>query len=147
MSNAEQQATSIMREERPMSDAEQQAMSQVESIVEMIQALRNAETDNEREAAQTTIHEDPLSVEVRSDWHAVGAGPTGASEFKIDLCCGGPAVRIVGDLNGYDEPESATVQYQDWFTPWHTLHGLTDAENEAVLEYCRQFYFAECVTN
>jgi hypothetical protein len=149
MSNADEQQKQcrIMRVKEPMNDAEQQARSQVESIFEMIDALRKAQSDSERESAQTVIYEDPLSVEVRSDWHTVGAGPVGASEFKIDLCTGGPAVRIVGDLNRHDEPESATVQYQDWFTPWHTLHGLTNEQHDAVLEYCRQFYFAECVTN
>jgi len=130
-----------------MDNAEKQARSQVESILEMVHALRNAETDNKREAAQMKIHEDPLSVEVRTDWHAVGAEGAKASEFKIDLCTGGPAVRIVGELNRYDEPESATVQYQDWFTPWEHLHGLTDEQDDALLEYCRQFYFAECVTS
>jgi hypothetical protein len=130
-----------------MNDAERQARSQVESIVEMIDALRNAESDSELEAAQTTIYEDPLEVEVRGDWYAVGAHHSNTSEFKILLCTGGPAVRIVGDLNEYDEPESATVQHQDWFTPWEPLHGLADAEDEAVLEYCRQFYFAECATS
>jgi hypothetical protein len=146
MSNAEQheqQARSIMRVRGAMNDAEQQAKSQVESIVEMIDALRKAESDSEREAAQTAIYEDPLEVEVRGDWHAVGAQPCGATEFKVLLCTGGPAVRILGVLNKYDEPEHATVLYQDWFTAWETLTGLTDAENEAVIEYCRQFYFAE----
>jgi hypothetical protein len=136
-----------MRAKEEMNDAEQQAKSQVESIVEMIDALREAESDSEREAAQTTIYEDPLSVEVRTDWHAVAAQPCGATEFKILLCTGGPAARIIGTLNQYDEPETATVQYQDWFTPWHTLHGLTDEQHDAVLEYCRQFYLAECVTS
>src|SRR6266550_2746661 len=114
-----------MRVREAMNDAEQQARWQVDSIVEMIDALREAESDSDREAAQTAIYEDPLAVEVRSDWHTVGAEPAGASEFKIDLCTGGPAVRIIGELNRYDEPESASVEYSDWFSPWHTLHGLT----------------------
>jgi hypothetical protein len=128
-------------------NARQQALAQIESIVEMVAAARSASSDAERDAAEQRIHEDPLSVEVRTEWHSVGADHTTAAEFKIDLCTGGPAVRIIGDLNQYEEPETAGVQYQDWFTPWHTLHGLTEAENEALLEYCRQFYFAECVTS
>jgi hypothetical protein len=125
-----------------MSNAEQQARSQVESLAEMVAALRNAPNDEHREAAETAIQEDPLSVEVRGDWRAVGAESAKPSEFKIELCTGGPAVRIVGELNDYNEPESAFVQFQDWFTPWQ-LHPLNDAESEAVLEYCRQFYFAD----
>jgi hypothetical protein len=130
-----------------MENAEQQAKSHVGSIVEMIHALRNAGTDSEREAAETAIYEDPLEVAVRGDWHAVGSPPSEASEFRILLSTGGPAVRIVGELNCYGEPDSASVQYQDWFMPWCTLLALSDTESEAVLEYCRQFYFAECVAN
>jgi hypothetical protein len=136
-----------MRAKGPMENAEQQAKSHVGSIVEMIHALRNAGTDSEREAAQTAIYEDPLEVEVRGDWHTVSSRPSKASEFRILLSTGGPAVRIVGELNCYEEADSASVQYQDWFTPWRTLRALSDAESEAVLEYCRQFYFAECVAN
>jgi hypothetical protein len=29
---------------------------------------------------------------------------------------GGPAVRITGDLADYGEPETASIEYQDWFT-------------------------------
>jgi hypothetical protein len=43
-----------------MSDAEQQARSQVESIVEMIAALRNAETESDEEAAETTDRKPPF---------------------------------------------------------------------------------------
>jgi hypothetical protein len=126
-----------------MNNDEQEARSQVESIVEMVEALRNAKTDDEREAAQTNIHEDPLEVQVRGDWHAVGETNCEATQFRILLCTGGPAVRIIGDLNEYNEPESAHVQYQDWFTRWQTLEHLTDAENELLIEYCREFYFGE----
>jgi hypothetical protein len=128
--------------EKAMENAEQQARSQVDSILEMVAALRNAHNDEHREAAETAIQEDPLSIEVRGDWHAVGAESAKPSEFKIELCTGGPAVRIVGELNEYNEPECGFIQFQDWFTAWQLLP-LNDAESEAVLEYCRQFYFAE----
>ena len=136
-----------MRAKGAMNDAEQQARSQLDSILELVAALRNAANDDEREAAEITIQEDPLSIQVREDWRALGTQDTKATEFKILLATGGPAVRICGELNRHCEPENARVEFQNWFTPWHTLHGLTDAESEAVLEYSRQFYFAECVTN
>ena len=125
-----------------MNNDEQQARSQVESILEMIESLRIAETESEREDAQTAIYEDPLEVEVRGEWHAVGAEACEATEFKILLCTGGPAVRIRGQLDKYSEPESATVEFQDWGTLWEPLNGLTEAEEEAILDYSRQFYFA-----
>src|SRR5437773_12473812 len=125
----------------PMENSEQQAHAQLESIVAMIAALRMAIDDEQRDTAETRIQEDPLSVEVRADWHAVGAEQSRATEFRIELCTGGPAVRIIGDLNQYCEPENPRIECQDWFTPWRTLASVTDEQNNALLEYCRVFCF------
>jgi hypothetical protein len=124
-------------------NAKQQAQTQLESLVEMVITLRTAGNDEAREAAETTIQEDPLSIEVRADWHALGAEHAKATEFKIELCTGGPAVRIVGELDRYSEPENPCIQYSDWFVPWQNLSDISDEENEALLEYCRLFYFAD----
>jgi hypothetical protein len=129
--------------ESGMDNAEKQAQAQLDSIVEMIAALRNARTDEEREAAQTSIEEDLLSVEVRGDCHVPGGEGAKPSEFMILLCTGGPAVRICGELDRYSEPEEPRIEYQDWFTPWRVLPSLTDEENDALLDYCRQFYFGD----
>jgi hypothetical protein len=126
-----------------MENAKQQAQAQLDSIIEMIVALRAARTDEEREAAQTSIEEDPLSVEVRGDWHVPGGEGAKPSEFMILLCTGGPAVRIRGELDRYSEPAKPRIEYQDWFTPWRRLLVATDEENDALLDYCRQFYFAD----
>jgi hypothetical protein len=109
----------------------------------MIAALRTAVNEEEREAAQITIEEDPLSVEVRGDWHAPGGEGAKPSEFMILLCTGGPAVRIRGELDRHSEPEKSRIEYQDWFTPWQTLPDLSDEENAALLDYCHQFYFGD----
>src|SRR5437667_9954318 len=110
-------------------NAKQQALAQLESLVGMVKALRTAGNEEEREAAQTRIEEDPLSVEVRGDWHAPGCEGAKPSEFMILLCTGGPAVRIRGELDHYSEPEKPRIEYQDWFTAWQTLPGLRDEEN------------------
>jgi len=94
---------------------------------------------NEDEARQS-IEEDPLSVQVRSDWHTPGEEAP-ASEYEILLCTGGPAVRITGELTQYQEPETAQIEYQDWFTPWQRYCATTSEEDEALLTYARQFYF------
>lgn len=125
-----------------MNTAEQQARSQLESIVEMTAALRSASNEHEQEAAQTRIQEDPLSVEVRSGWFQPGQCQAHPSEFRILLCTGGPAVQIVGELNDDGDSEPIDIQFQDWFTPWEPLAGVTADEAEALQEYCRQFYFA-----
>lgn len=93
------------------------------------------------EAIIEEMQEWPLEVSVRSDWHAPGTEST-ASEFLILLSTGGPALRIIGDLNSYSEPENPKLQWQDWGTPWTDLP-MTDEETEAVQTFCQQFYFGE----
>lgn len=108
------------------------------SIAKMVAAL---ECDESREDAEQRIHEDPLSVEVRSDWYTPGeANPDMANEFLILLGTGGPATRIIGELNEYGEPTRARLQAQDWGTPWTDYRG---GDSDTLLAYCRCFYFGE----
>ncbi len=102
-------------------------------------------TDEEREnyhnedEARQAIAEDPLSVQFRSRW-ADSPAEMEAEEFEILLCTGGPACRIVGELDR-GEPARARIEYQDWFTPWIEYLDMTGEEREALLTYARQFYF------
>ncbi len=107
-----------------------------EELAELTAAAGEAES---REDAETRIQEDALSLEVRSGWVSLG-DPLEAEEFNILLCTGGPAVRIVGELNQYREPHRARLEVQDWFTPWTEYIG---AEQEVLLTYARCFYFGE----
>lgn len=87
--------------------------------------------------ARERIQEDPLSVEVRSDWESSPREFT-ASEFRIVLCTGGPHVELVGELDN-GSPSRVRVLYKDWGS-----HGeLFDFDRDAVLRYCEQFYFGE----
>ena len=94
------------------------------------------------EGIDQEISEDPLSVQVRSDWGDIGAELEPA-EFEILLSTGGPASRIVGELNQYKWPTRPRLQHQDWFTPWTEYLDATDAQNEALDWYCGMFYFGE----
>ena len=98
---------------------------------------------NEDEARQTISDEDPLSVEVRSDWHTPGDSSDKSTEYIILLCTGGPAVRIIGELNEHGQPETAELEYQDWFTVWVRYADASSEEYEALLTYARQFYYGE----
>ena len=106
---------------------------------DMTVSQEEREQYHDEDEALDTIQEDPLEVSVRSDWHHPGQDSE-PSEYLILLCTGGPAVRIMGDLNRYREPETANIQYQDWFTQWETLPTTTE-EDEALLAYARCLYF------
>jgi hypothetical protein len=62
-----------------------------------------------RDDAEQMIHEDPLSVEVRSDWTTPGEEMTPAA-FCILLSTGGPATRIRGELDEHGEPYRAWLE-------------------------------------
>lgn len=123
--------------------ARDQARIQIQSIVELVGARDRARASGDIDAeddARTAILEDPLSVQVRGPWHNVGDDSGGAEEFQILLCWGGPAVRIVGEIDGNGEPRRPQIEYQDWGTPW-TPYPMPDDAVEAVTEYCREFIF------
>lgn len=175
--------------------SEQQAIAQLESIVEMVQAMdkesvareyakklsretcvillneagiecRDSENIGELmeavavnigdgtlspddfefddEEAREAIQQDPLSVEVRSGWYAPGAPEDDRKpfEFTILLCTGGPACRLIGDLDEHIQPERVRIQHQDWGTPW-TEYFPNEEQRAALLTYCQQFYFGE----
>src|SRR5690606_9175128 len=63
---------------------------------------------HDESAAFETIVGYPLDLRVLTDDDGV---PTG--EYEILLSTGGPAVRIVGRLNEWDEPVTAVLQCQD----------------------------------
>lgn len=97
---------------------------------------------HDENAAWQRINEDPLSVQVRTGWYTPGT-ECDPEEFEILLCTGGPAVRILGEINKHGLPLEAHIEYQDWFTPWEKYHETSSEEDEALLAYCQQFYFGE----
>lgn len=89
--------------------------------------------------ARERIQEDTLAIEVRSGWTPLGDTLT-ADEFMILLSTGGPATRIMGELDEYGEPRRAWLEVQDWFQPWTQFIG---ADQDVLLAYARCFYFGE----
>ena len=123
-----------------------------ESILEAFEAFKaledgaetaeyDGETFEDADTLRDRIQEEPLSVLVNSGWHEPGKMPEeGPEEYEILLGTGGPAVRIRGRLNQWCEPETATLQGQDWFKPWQATR-TSEAEDEAILWFAQQFYF------
>jgi hypothetical protein len=108
-----------------------------ENAEELAELEAEAGEAESREDAERRIAEDPLSIEVRSGWTSLGE-PLEAEDFNILLATGGPAVRIVGELDQHGEPSRAWLEVQDWFTPWTEYVG---ASQDVLLTYARQFYF------
>lgn len=122
----------------PNDNARQQALAQLESIRELVSALGGSGDA----AAQEEILNDALSVEVRGPWYVPFEDPPDdPEEFRVLLCTGGPAVRIVGRLHDGPSPVDPRIEYQDWGTPWTTLEPLSDDDRQNLQIYCDQFYF------
>jgi len=150
----------IRTEETFYEEAKSYAATCIENIREMLAKLEHArdcdgeEIDgkpcehigddewHDEDGAEQAIHDDPLSIQVRGDWYAPGGDIPKPSEFEILLTTGGPAARIVGDLDDYGQPDRARFEYQDWFKPWTEV--ILDSADRAVLnEYAQRFYFGE----
>lgn len=87
----------------------------------------------DEDAARQLLDEDPLEVTFRSSWVESGAEME-PSEFCILLTTGGPAVRVIGELDS-GSVYRARLEVQDWGTPWTTYDepGLT----EVLMDYAR----------
>lgn len=107
----------------------QQAILQFKGIAEMVKDLKKAKSDEDQEKATQAIQEDALEVGK-------------LKQYFILLCTGGPACRIIGNLDEYGQPDTAKIQYQDWGTPWTDYPNVASME-DILLEYARQFYFEE----
>lgn len=92
------------------------------------------------EQARERIEESPLSVQVRSGWYSPGAECEKPEEFEILLSTGGPALRIIGELDEHGQPDRPRLQYQDWGTPWTELF---DIDRDKLTTWCNVFYFGE----
>lgn len=119
-------------------DIEYYAMSE-DDFKELEELETQSAGYDDQDAVLTAIQEDPLDISVRSGWANVGDELT-PDEFMILLTTGGPAVRIVGELNR-GQPCRARIEHQDWFEPWQDY--VEPGTQDALLTYCSQFYFGE----
>jgi len=99
------------------------------------------EQEEEIEQIKESILNSALSVEFRSGWTS-NPNELEIEEFKILLTWGGPALRVIGDLNQYKELENIKMQFQDWGTCW-TDFEITENQQEALNWFCNCFYFGE----
>ena len=122
-------------------DFQTQANEYADCSIAGLQELLSQCTDED----DSPVQQDPLSVEVRSGWYTPGdnrINPYKPAEFCILLGTGGPASRIIGDIDEYGQPERPRFEYQDWGKPW-TEARTTPEQDAIMLEYCGHFYFGE----
>ena len=100
--------------------------------------------DSLQDAVTQYAQEMPLSVLVRSGWHSPGEDAE-SEEFEILLSTGGPACRIIGELDrgtvAWQSGCSPVMQHQDWSKPWTEIS--YDIDTNALLWFCEQFYYGE----
>jgi hypothetical protein len=100
--------------------------------------------DTFKDATELTdwLQEGALSVEIRDGWYTSGDKSGGPEEFKILVSTGGPAFRIIGELDQYNQPSNVRAEHQDWGTPWIEVE-LSNEEQEAVDWFAGLFYYGE----
>jgi|HubBroStandDraft_4_1064222.scaffolds.fasta_scaffold00027_46 hypothetical protein len=135
-----------MAEQDRYAHARSNAKGWFESIEEMLAAQNAAAKDGgiaAIEESERAVHESVLSIEVRSAWVSCGdwdrfhSDRVAPDEYCILLSTGGPALRIVGQLDQYGQPSSAEMQMQDWGIVWERY----PAPEATLLEFVSQFCF------
>ena len=128
----------------------QNAISTMETMVENYETGSYIEQSNvttqdqeeKLEEIRESILNSALSVEFRSGWYSslydrVRIGEP--AEFKILLTWGGPALRVIGEIEE-NYAVNPKLQYQDWGTPWTDLE-ITGDQQDALNWFCNCFYF------
>ena len=120
----------------------QNAISTIETMVEDFkkdQQLQESNDYNQQDELRESILNSALSVEFRSGWYSSLDEETKPEEFKILLTWGGPALRVIGELDDYG-PVNPKLQFQDWGTLW-TDFKITEDQQKALNWFCNCFYF------
>ena len=95
--------------------------------------------DDVAEAIEQQMRDIALSVSVRSQWQTPGFHPL-PGDFQILISTGGPALRVLGELDENSRPSRFWIEHQDWGTPW-TL--WPHAEAYALDWFCGLFWFGD----
>ena len=122
----------------------QNAISTIETMVEDFkkdQQLQESNDYNQQDELRESILNSPLSVEFRSGWYSSpeSIADLRPEEFRILLAWGGPALRIIGELDEYG-PVNPKLQHQESGTLW-TDFKITEDQQKALNWFCNCFYF------
>lgn len=135
-------------EQEKENHAEANARGWLQSILEMVERLETAEEQaingpDETDAARLWIEEAPLSVMVRDGWRNPTTRSEGPEEYEVLLTTGGPALRLIGKLDGYGQPDDwPRLEYQDWGTPW-TEYIPAREHREELRKFASVFWYGD----
>tara|TARA_R100001086_G_scaffold130795_1_gene67806 strand:- start:195 stop:593 length:399 start_codon:yes stop_codon:yes gene_type:complete len=118
------------------------AIGHIDSMLEDFKKYKifaNLKDYDAQDELRESILNSALSVEFRSGWYSSLDDELVPEEFKILLSWGGPALRIIGELDNYG-PVNPKLQFQDWGTPW-TDFEITEDQQDALNWFCNCFYF------
>ena len=108
--------------------ADQLYQSFEKQITQLVETLAWNADGPERKKAVSMLSEIPLSIEKIK------------KQYIILLNSGKPEVRIVGSLDSYDEPETATFQVRTWKTDWQAA---ADQDENMLTIAARLLYFSQ----
>jgi len=128
----------------------QNAIGHIESMVKDFEEISHLESlnpttteqENRIEEIRENVLNSALSVEFRNGWYSDLyhlKGVTEPIEFKILLSWGGPALRIIGEIEE-NFAVNPKMQFQDWGTLW-TDFEITEEQEKALNWFCNCFYF------
>ena len=120
------------------------AIGHIESMVEDFkkdQLFEKIKDYDAQDQLRESVLNSALCVEFRSGWYSSLNDELVPEEFKILLTWGGPALRVIGELDNYG-PVNPKLQYQDWGTFWTDLE-ITEDQQESLNWFCNCFYFGD----
>lgn len=99
--------------------------------------------DHVAEGIEEEMREAALSVEIRGGWKEPGDGASmDPDEFRILLTTGGPALRIMGELDSC-EPSRCWLEHQDWGTPWTRCFSRSAERANALRWFASLFWYGK----
>jgi hypothetical protein len=116
---------------------ESRAIEEAKACLNSIKGFSDQwDTDGDTEELLEEMREYPAGYAVRSGWTELGESLE-VSEYCLTLSGGGPACRIIGNIDLSGDASSARIQYQDWGTPWTDLN-VCGADEEILLWFAQQ---------
>lgn len=135
--------TTKEKEQQQLSPGQDNARGHVATVCNLYAKYMEASITSDAAADEVAeeAQELALSVQVQSGWQTPGQ-QLSPEEGCILLTTGGPALRLLVELDVDAAPCGVELQWADWGTPWQCFP-LTEAEDQAMAWFAEQFWYGE----